>query len=682
MIDLIALLHPLLVHLPIGIFIMAMAMECYQRAKPQANLREAIELSLLVGVATAVLSVFTGWFLGDSGDYEEAALFNHKWLAIGSTILFAFAWYLRRTPWYFPLFWGGIVSLVATGHFGGAITHGDNYFSVQKNKKSAQEIGFQGDIAEDKPVFSGIIQPILQEKCVSCHGPSKQKGGLRLDGAVNIGLGGKNGKVLIPGSVDSSSLWQRINLPIQHDDHMPPSGKLQLSDTDIKLLKWWIESGASFDATLKDKPLPSELAALVQTPASYSDNPVFSKKVAKADAKSLEQLKTMGVGIQGLGEEWPWLSVSLAGLETADLKCWSALEAIAEQIVDLDLSHTEINDQDLKGKSFPNLLHLNLSHTRVGNGAVPFLLKAGNLERINLTNTLIDNKLEEVFPNLPELKKVYLWQTKATPEAVEAWSAKHPQIAFEFQGPDVSSLAPLRLLKPKLLCGRTFFDDTMHLDLELKFRGVTIYYTLGEDETPSQQSPVFKGPLVLDKTSHLRAYAAKEGWEDSPMVDVSFVKKKYHAKSAKYTHPPSAKYPFKGAEGLIDGKISDYRETDTWSGFEGEHLEATIDLGQPEDISNVFVHCLEYNVAWIFLPKAIHVHTSSDGKNYQHQVTKSLPVNSAMGDHKSHLVGLKFPEITKARFVRVKVESLLKNPSWHVGKGKPCWIFVDEMLIE
>src|SRR6185295_11198443 len=72
---------------------------------------------------------------------------------------------------------------------------------------------------ETKPAgpvdFAKDVQPILKSACYQCHGPSKQKGKLRLD-AKNLALnGGKSGKAIVAGHSDQSSIFQRI---ISHDE--------------------------------------------------------------------------------------------------------------------------------------------------------------------------------------------------------------------------------------------------------------------------------------------------------------------------------------------------------------------------------------------------------------------------------------------------------------------------------
>ena len=64
--------------------------------------------------------------------------------------------------------------------------------------------------------FGKDIKPILQTKCVSCHGIEKQKGELDLSTLLAAKKGGENGPAIIPGKLQESELIHRITLA--HDD--------------------------------------------------------------------------------------------------------------------------------------------------------------------------------------------------------------------------------------------------------------------------------------------------------------------------------------------------------------------------------------------------------------------------------------------------------------------------------
>ena len=90
--------------------------------------------------------------------------------------------------------------------------------------------------------FEKEIRPLLQERCVECHGAKKQKGELRLDAKVFAFKGGHDGAVIVPGDFAKSPLFKRIT-STDDDERMPPKGE-PLTAEQIAAVKSWIASGA------------------------------------------------------------------------------------------------------------------------------------------------------------------------------------------------------------------------------------------------------------------------------------------------------------------------------------------------------------------------------------------------------------------------------------------------------
>src|SRR5690606_22722418 len=88
--------HPLLVHLPIGMLIMAFLLEWLARKEKYAVFRPAVPAILLAGSITAVLACIAGYFLTLGGGYNESTLAWHMWLGIGVAVTAAAAWALKR----------------------------------------------------------------------------------------------------------------------------------------------------------------------------------------------------------------------------------------------------------------------------------------------------------------------------------------------------------------------------------------------------------------------------------------------------------------------------------------------------------------------------------------------------------------------------------------------------------
>lgn len=89
--------------------------------------------------------------------------------------------------------------------------------------------------------FEQRIRPLLLANCIECHGPEKQKGGLRLDSRDGWQTGGDSGPALVPGKIAESKLWQAVSYA-DRDLKMPPKRKLK--ESEVSDLKLWIESGA------------------------------------------------------------------------------------------------------------------------------------------------------------------------------------------------------------------------------------------------------------------------------------------------------------------------------------------------------------------------------------------------------------------------------------------------------
>src|SRR5688572_6460422 len=89
--------------------------------------------------------------------------------------------------------------------------------------------------------FRDKVHPLLESRCISCHGPDKVKGGLRMDSREALLKGGDAGPSIVPGKPSESLILQAV-LHTKKDLEMPPKEKL--SATDIAVLERWISDGA------------------------------------------------------------------------------------------------------------------------------------------------------------------------------------------------------------------------------------------------------------------------------------------------------------------------------------------------------------------------------------------------------------------------------------------------------
>jgi hypothetical protein len=125
--------------------------------------------------------------------------------------------------------------------------------------------------------FEKNVRPLLVEKCQSCHGPDKPKGGLRVDSRAALLKGGNTGPAIVPGKPAESLLVKAISYA--GDLKMPPKGKL--SDQEIGLLTEWIKSGAAWPESATEKP--AQVVAPKQEPLAKQIDRIVAKSYLGPD---------------------------------------------------------------------------------------------------------------------------------------------------------------------------------------------------------------------------------------------------------------------------------------------------------------------------------------------------------------------------------------------------------------
>ena len=98
--------------------------------------------------------------------------------------------------------------------------------------------------------FNKEVRPIFEARCFACHGPSKQKGSLRLDRKADLEKGGESGAVVVRGKSAESVLVKHV--VGDELDRMPPNGA-PLSRQQIDVIRRWIDQGATIPADVESK---------------------------------------------------------------------------------------------------------------------------------------------------------------------------------------------------------------------------------------------------------------------------------------------------------------------------------------------------------------------------------------------------------------------------------------------
>ncbi|MCX6929615.1 MAG: ribonuclease inhibitor [Verrucomicrobia bacterium] len=431
-------LHPLLVHLPIGLIVLLMFLELLARFPrfKQATANAGVILALTV--PAAAFSVLCGWLLSGGEGYQERLLQWHKWTGIGTACVCALAallyWLNFKQAYRWCLFCSFFALLLAS-HYGGSLTHGSDYLARYAPAPLRTWLGGDTPVAtappkpkdiDQLPVFAEVIQPALLKNCVSCHGPEKLKGKLRLDSLQALLKGGGSGPAIVPGKAAESELVRRLKLPTTSDDHMPPEGKPQPSSDEIALLEWWIDSGAPAAKKLAELK-PS--ASIKRILGARFGSPVPAVKVVQA--LPLDQVlplatdlaEQLHIALSPLSPKDPWLqcNASIGGTNFGDAQL-ARLAPIAPNLRWLDLAGTGLTDAGAaQVGAMHNLARLHLERTAITDAGLAALQDLPELEYLNLYGTSITDAGLDRLRELPKLKQVFLWQTQVTPPAAKAF---------------------------------------------------------------------------------------------------------------------------------------------------------------------------------------------------------------------------------------------------------------------
>jgi uncharacterized membrane protein/mono/diheme cytochrome c family protein len=421
--------HPLIVHLPIGILLLAILFEWLILFQPWKKLEHSISIMLLLGTLGAWLACLTGYLLSLQGEYAGIVAW-HQWLSISVALISTVYWFGRER---FSADMSKLISITLlvlisiTGHLGGTLTHGDDYLFA--SAKAEKEI----DLA-NAYYYEDVVKPILESKCVSCHGANKQKGKLRLDKPSFIQAGGKHGAVLVSNQPDASDMIKRLLLPMDNEDHMPPSEKPQLKKEEIELLQDWIATGATFDRKF------SEVSQMKSGVPKEVEDKLPEVNVSAASPIIVQKLQQLGVTITPLSAQTNFLQIALTNATISDSLFQNLLQ-IKEQIVWLKADNPKFDNQHLKQLiQLPNLTKLWLLGSRVNDEGLSNFVPNKNLRYLNLTGLKITKSGVESVLKKSNLNRLFIYQTNISSDEVVLLSGQFKSVLIEGGGYKVLTL--------------------------------------------------------------------------------------------------------------------------------------------------------------------------------------------------------------------------------------------------
>ncbi|MEI8113676.1 MAG: glycoside hydrolase family 20 protein [Bacteroidia bacterium] len=217
--------------------------------------------------------------------------------------------------------------------------------------------------------------------------------------------------------------------------------------------------------------------------------------------------------------------------------------------------------------------------------------------------------------------------------------------------------------------------------LTSEFPDVEIHFTTDGAE-PTNLSAIYSNPILLDKTSTVKAITFSSSNLVAKSFSKSFSLNNATGKPVKYFIPFSKDYKGSGEYTLVNGIRGSSNHSDgEWQGWEGSNMEVVVDLQQETEIHSISAGALQDAGSWIFFPKKVDYFISADGVNFRKIGENLNEVDPLSGEKLLKDFSFSFPPV-KAKFVKVAATNLGKCPKGHEGEGKSAWLFVDEISVE
>ena len=463
--------HVLMLHLPVGILVLAVLFEILVRFRRFRVLEPAVAPIWIAGAVTAVLTMILGiMHATESGFQDSEAVEAHR---LAGTLLAATAcliallrlrvapttnlpsWALPVRPiwgpdglldrWYAKLWGVGAAAIAAlmfvTGHLGGNLTHGDT-FLVQYAPTPIRRLAGISPERDPRPkpndlasadLYLDVVAPAIHQRCDGCHNDSKTSGGLSVADHDKLLKGGEKGPVIVPGDLAKSDLFRRISLSPSDKDYMPKDGKTPLTPEQIAAIGVWIKAGAPKTGAVGELKLTAAgQAAIAKAAALAGDDAAGGggdngplplpnlPKVDAAPAQAIADLEANGFIVRKADKDSNLLAVDadfVVGrtLAKADL---DRLQKVGPQVYTLNLRGIGVTDAALPViAGLDHLSALRLEENPITDAGAAALAKAKALTLLNLNGSKISDGAVATFAGNPALRRLYAWRTGVTASA-------------------------------------------------------------------------------------------------------------------------------------------------------------------------------------------------------------------------------------------------------------------------
>ncbi|WP_194777309.1 c-type cytochrome domain-containing protein [Pararhodonellum marinum] len=669
-------MHPLILHFPIVLLLLTGLLQLFPNLiDPPETHRNLVRWLLLISCLLTGITALAGLILSQEPGYGPEEIAYHKWTGLG-VFWMASLWYVvfvkeKKGLVLIPAL-ASLLLVTITGHLGASITHGESFLTEPLKKNEPIKVSLEEAVA-----FDHVIQPILEQKCISCHKATKKKGELRMDQISHMLAGGESGPLFDPENPQQSLMLKRIHLPLEEEEHMPPKGKIQLTEEEKNLIEAWIISGVDFDKKVLDYP---EEEAIFQL-ASLKFNTEKGYGFSAADPGTIRKLNNFYRRVEPLYPGSPALSVRFFGRDQYQTSHLQDLSEIAGQIVSVNLNQIPLAEADLQQLAeFDQLEKLQMNFTGVNSKDLRLLQPLKNLKSLSLVGNTLEAEVLELLESFPALEKLYLWKTGFEESDVSALQLARPEILIDLGFMDEGETYALN--PPSLVFDKPIFSTAQTVSIKHPIGSASLFYTLDGSIPDSSNHLVYEGPITITENTQLQARAFAPGWIGSGVTKAIFLKAAHSPDSFSLDFPPHDKYKGRGAETLFDQEKGDLNfSSGKWLGFQDNPFVLEMHFDEPKVINSVTVSLLLHEQSHIFPPvKVIQWIKQEEG-----EWEKSLEFNPTMPKNFSEprldQINLDLNDPKKISGIKLSLYPLQKLPQWHQSPNDKGWVFVDEIII-
>ncbi len=473
-------------------------------------------------------------------------------------------------------------------------------------------------------------------------------------------------------------LLERIHLPLSHDDHMPPDGKVQLTKDEISMLSNWIKSGANFDLKISELPKDDSLYLLVNKVQSETEPPAISDN----PLPDLAEFNSNYVTVNTLFPGSDRVQVNFFQGSFYNRENLKRLEKIKDNIVELNMQGMPLEKEDLDIiVQFKNLEKLNINYTGLKVSSLENLKALPNLKSLSICGMDCDEASLEKLLDDSNLKLLNVWSENVSQSSLENLVEKYAKVEITI-GDNLDNEV-LQLNEPLIDQDSAIIPDNLTVNIRHYLNGVDIRYTTDGSEPDSIESKKYTGPLVISENTVLKAKAFKTGWLNSKVVQRTFYKSEIRPDTVYLLTNPDPKYRGSGAKTLFDLDLGEQNISNgKWLAYRDFDMEFVVGFNEEKTLNSASFNALINLGAHIFPIHSISVSGSNDGQNFVSIADVKFPEAKKGDPNETKSFEIEFPEKTSFQYYKFKVSNLKKMPGWHSAKGQSAWIFVDELFLK